>query len=216
MKICKLMTVAALLIFGTASAPTLQALGNRPMNETPANQSVLLTQYLVQLGKDSDRFFTIEEAWEDGESMNMLEAHWVQGFSEMKGFKQDLERLRQTVPNFTYEMNKQDPRIIHIIDARLKRHKDYGLESTIKSIDFTGTVFELVAAIGKQKLPVLPQKSLLTNEFWDHTTVARVKGEGLKVRDALSNYIPLEANKRVIWIARTKIGQQELSYVRYP
>jgi hypothetical protein len=175
-----------------------------------------MTQYLVQLGKDYDRFFTIEEAWKDGESMNMLEAQWVQGFSEMKSLQQDLERLRQTVPHFTYETNQQDPRIIHIIDARLKRYKDYGLEGTIKSIDFTGTVFELVTAIGKQELPVLPQKSLLTNEFWDHRTVAHVKGEGLKVSDALSNYIPLQAKKRVIWIARTKIGQNEMSYVRYP
>ena len=216
MNIRKLMIVAALFIFGTSSALAPQARGNRYMNEASATQSVLLTKYLVQLGKDYDCFFTLEEAWNDGESMNMMEAQWVQGFSEMKGLQQDLERLRQTVPNFTFETNKQNPRIIHIIDARLKRLKGYGLESRIKSIDFTGTVFDLVAAIGKQELHVLPQKSLLTNEFWDYRTVAHVKGEGLKVRDALSNFIPLEPQKRIIWISRTKIGQKEVSYIRYP
>ena len=217
MNIRKLMIVAALLIFGTTIAPAPQALGNRPMNETPANQSVFLREYLVQLGKDYDRFFTLEEAWKDGESMNMLEFEWVQGFSEMKGLQQDLERLRQTVPNFTFETNKQNPRIIHIIDARLKRLKGYGLESTIQSIDFTGTVDELVTAIGEHGMPVSPRgvSDISEGLSQDYRTEVHVKGKGLKVRDALSNFISLDGRGRVIWIARTKIGQREMSYVHF-
>lgn len=216
MNIRKLMIIAALLIFGTTSASALQARGDRPMNQTPAKESVLLTQHLVQLGKDYDCFFTIEGAWRDGEGMNMLEAQWVQP-SEKKGLQQELERLRQTVPNFTYETNKQNSRIIHIIDARLKRQKGYGLESTIQSIDFTGIVDGLANAIGEQGIPISSRglTDIYEGLSQDYRTEVHVKGKGLKVRDALSNFISLEGRGRVIWIARTKIGQREMSYVHF-
>jgi hypothetical protein len=93
----------------------------------------------------------------------------------------------------------------------------YGLESVIKSIDFAGSTSELVAAIGKQGITVSPQRALFTNEFQDYDTVIHVNGEGLRVRDALSNFLPLAERKgRILWIARKKLAEGEVTYVYYP
>jgi len=209
------MTVALLLIFETISIGSVRAQGLKRMTETSEQRSALLSQVFVELGKDYDCFFTIEEAWKDKEFMNAMESQRVQRFSSRKNLQQELEQLRQTVPNFTYEVDKSNPRIVHIIDSRLAQQKGYGLESVINSIDFTGTVFDLVNAIGAQGIPVSSRGLTFTHEQPDYRTVVHVKGEGLKVRDALSNFISLDRHGRILWIARTRFEQGEVSYIHF-
>ncbi len=211
----RLMTVALLLIFETISIGSVRAQGLKRMTETSEQRSALLSQVFVELGKDYDCFFTIEEAWKDKEFMNAMESQRVQRFSSRKNLQQELEQLRQTVPNFTYEVDKSNPRIVHIIDSRLAQQKGYGLESVINSIDFTGTVFDLVNAIGAQGIPVSSRGLTFTHEQPDYRTVVHVKGEGLKVRDALSNFISLDRHGRILWIARTRFEQGEVSYIHF-
>ena len=211
----KWLTVAAIFILGVVGVHPLQATGEKFMTETSERQSVPLSQLWVELGKNYDRFFTLEEAWKDGEPWSKLESQRVQRSTEKKTLEQELEQLRQTVPDFNYEINNADSRIVHIIDARLARQKEYGLERVINSIDFTGKVNELSTAIANQGIPVSPPQLMSTHEQADYSTVVRVKGEGLKVRNALSNFIPLEGRGRILWIARTKLGQGEVSYIYY-
>jgi len=91
------------------------------------------------------------------------------------------------------------------------------LESAIRSIDFTGKVNDLPSEIGKQGIPLSSPLISFKFEQIDYGTLVRVKGEDLKVRDALSNFVPLQGRtKRILWIARTKIGQGEVTYVYYP
>ena len=214
---CKIITASALLILGSASLALIRDQRARDMVNSAESQSVPLSELLMTVGETYDRFFTIEEAWKTGESMNSMEAHLIQTSSERKTIEQELQKLRQTVPNFTYELDKSNPRIVHIIDARLAQTQGYGLESVIKSIDFVGSTSELVATIGKQGISVSPQRALFINEFLDYTTVIHVKGEGLRVRDALSNFVPLDERKgRILWIARKKLGEGEVTYIYYP
>jgi len=103
------------------------------------------------------------------------------------------------------------------MDARLAQQKEYGLESAIRSIDFTGKVNELPSEIGKQGIPLSPLSITFRFEQADYSTEVHVRGEELKVRDALSNFVPLQGRtKRILWIARTKLGQGEVTYVYYP
>lgn len=214
---CKIIIASALLILGGASLALIRVHGARDMTTVAENRSVPLSQFLMTVGETYDRFFTIEEAWKTGESMNSLEARLIQTSSQQKTVEKELESLRQAVPNFTYEVDKSNPRIVHIIDARLAETQGYGLESVIKSIDFTGSSSELVATIGRQGISVSPQRALFTNEFQDYDTVIHVRGEGLRVREALSNFVPLgERRGRILWIARKKLGEGEVTYVYYP
>lgn len=211
--------MVAFLILGTSSAYNLGVPRGSAVTfalEDKTNPLPMLI-YLVYLGNDYDRFFTIEEAWRDDDSTDNIVAHWLQRSSQKKSFNEELEQLRQTIPNLGYEIDKVNPQIVHIADTRLARQKNYGLEGVIKTIDFTGKVNDLVAAISNQGIPVLHLPITFTNETLDYETVVHVKGEGLQVRDALSKFIQLEGRRdRILWIARTKIGEREVSYIRYP
>ena len=103
------------------------------------------------------------------------------------------------------------------MDARLAQQKGYALESLIKRIVFTGKVNDLPSEIGRHGIPVSLPPIMDIRAYPDHTTTVQVKGEDLKVRDALSNFIPLEERRgRILWIASTKLGQGEMTYVYYP
>lgn len=219
MNLHKSITVVTLLMVAAVAMVLLLSQKTRPMAQASGNQamSLPLLDYLVELGKADDRFFTIEEAWKGDKPMNSLEAQWIQRPLEQKSLQQELERLRGGVPNFSYEIDKANSRIVHIKDARLAQQKGYGLESVIQRIDFMGKVNELPSAIGKLGIPVSLPVVMDIRQSLDHMTEVQVKGEGLKVRDALSNFVPLEGRRgRLLWIARTKLNQGEVSYVYYP
>ena len=176
-----------------------------------------LFNYLKNICEKYDCFFTVENGWGEGEAIDSLGAHWVEKSRDLKGLEEELERLRQAVPNFQYLINTHNRRIVHILDARLPRQEGYGLEGMIQAIDFRGLVKDLPSEIGKRGLAVQARQFMFTHETMDRTTSVTVKGEGLKVRDALSNFIPLEGRQaRVLWIASTKIGSQQVSDVLYP
>ena len=56
----------------------------------------------------------------------------------------------------------------------------------------------------------------LVHEQWDGGTVVSVKGEELSIRNALSNFVRLEGCVRILWIARTTLEPDAVSYVYYP
>jgi hypothetical protein len=218
MKLHKSMVPAVLVILGAGSIVFLQTQRVKPMDTSSENQPspLPLVDYLARLGEEYDYFFTVELASKVTESNNGISSHWIQRLPE-KDVQRELEQLRQDISNFAYEVDRSNPRIIHVMDARLKQHKGYALESIIKDINFTGKANDLPAEIGKQGVPIGPPPLMSFNETRDHTTVLEVKGVGLKVRDALSRFLPLEKRRsRILWIASTRINQGDMSYVYYP
>ncbi len=215
-----LTVVVALFVLAALSTFLLQAQGSNTLVQDPEEQrgSTPFLFYLGDLGRKHNCFFTIEVAWYESGPTDRLDARWVERPSEKKDLQQELEYLRLNVPYLEYEVNENNPRIIHIIDSRLRYRDWYGLESVIKSIDYTGKAKDLPSAIGKLGIPVSSQMGLVIGggEFQDRDTVVHVKGEGLKVRDALTNFVPLEGRDgRFLWIARTKPGKGEVAYIYY-
>ena len=185
--------------------------------DDPKKREIILMQYLAELGSKYNCFFTIEEAWKEGDPINKMESYLVQISTTSGGLQQELENLRQAVPNLTFEFDKRNPQIVHIIDARLTKQNEYGLEKVLKSINFSGSVNDLVVAIGNQGVPVSPPILTDTRESMsqDLSTVVKINEKALKVREALSSFIRLEGRGKVIWIARTKLGEKEVSYIQY-
>lgn len=209
---CKLITLYALVGLATVNAFSFASHGASSMNQISEKNSKPLPALLLKLGQKYDCYFTIEEAMADGEPINSLEAQWVQMRSAQPSLAQELDQLRQTVPNLTYEVDRTNPRIVHLIDSRLAQVDKYSLEGMIKTIDFKGTVNDLVTEIARQGLPISPPNFIFTHEQPDFSTKVEVKGDNLKVREALSHFISLEGRgSRVLWIARTKLIQGELT-----
>jgi hypothetical protein len=217
MKKCKSITIAVLVWLTTANALSFPFQRVSSMNQIPENNSKPLTALLLKLGLKYNCYFTIEEAAADGESVNSMEAQWVQIRSAHLNLEQELDQLHRTVPNLTYEIDRTNPRIVHLIDSRLARVDKYGLEGVIKTIDFKGTVNDLVSEVAERGFRISPQNFIFTHEQPDFSTKVEVKGDNLKVREALSNFVLLEGRgSRVLWIARTKLAPGEVTYVFYP
>ncbi len=217
MKFYMLRFVATLLLVGGSIFLHLPQ-RVKSMTELAQEQSSALPMrhYLADLGKTYDSFFTIEEGWTEDNPADRITSHWLQRPSQAKSLKDELEHIRQIVPNFTYEIDKTNPRLIHILDARLAQQKGYGLARVIKSIDFQGKLSDLPSELKKQGIPVSSPWATDTRSPGDDLTVVQIKAEGLSVRDALSNFIPLEGRlNRILWIAATKLGQREVSNVHF-
>jgi len=150
--------------------------------------------------------------------MLALESEPVSVRSGKKNLREELDEISKSVPNFSYRFNKINPRIIHIIDASLLRQSGYALNVRLKRISFTGTVDALMNAIKEQGASVAQESTLVTTEaaVVDYRTVVTVKGRGLIVRDALSNFVPLDKrSSRIIWIARTNLAPKAISKIHF-
>src|SRR5688572_260585 len=71
-----------------------------------------LGQFLGEVGKTYGCFFTVETAWNESEPLNQEEALLVDKPLTKTNLKQEIERLLQQIPNFTYVVNQNDPQII--------------------------------------------------------------------------------------------------------
>lgn len=193
-----------------------QILALRVSTQILEEPSKPLTWILSGLGEDYNCFFTIEEAWQEDEPANKLESEWTHRSGKKGGLVQELDQLRRDVPEFGYELGTVDTRIVHVIDTRLRGQDGYAIERTIASLDFKGLVNALPDAIGKQGIPISLPPWQFTHEQRDGSTVVVVNAVGLKVRDALSNFVKLDGRDRVLWIARTKLEKGAITYVHYP
>lgn len=175
--------------------------------------------FLEELANKYDCYVTLEEGWEEGGSRNELEGRLVQRGSGQEGLQQELEYLRQVIPYLTYEIKEGSPRVTHLIDTRLLRQEGYGVERILQSIDFEGTINDLITTIGKQGVSITPETSFILGgiEFPDRSTRVNVKGEAVKVRDVLTKFVPVERGRgRILWIARTKLTPGSVTTIYYP
>jgi hypothetical protein len=181
-----------------------------PLSDVTARQGEELPVpwLLAQLGKENDCLFTIEATWSGNESMNVMEAQLTKRSSKSSGLREELEHLRQTIPNFSYEIDRANPSVVHVMDARLYKQSRYALDRVISSIDFEGKAQDLVIELGKLGAVVAPPTALFTDEaLWvDMNQPVSIKGERLKVRDILTNSIQTRGRtNKILWIARTKL-----------
>ena len=215
----KSVTTFILLLLISVDAKHMYARQNISMHTFSKYKQSTLLSVLVNLGKTHDRYFTIETGTMPSEAINQMEAFLVNDDVSNGGtFQQKLAILKKEVPNFSYEINKTNPQIIHIIDSRLLQQKEYALEGVIKAIDFRGNSRELIDLLGKQKFSIaLPLMMDISEMLYksDLKTVVRIKKVKLKVRAALSNFTPLKGHYEILWVARTKLGKSETSYIQF-
>lgn len=176
-----------------------------------------LLQFLEKLGDTYNVFFTVEEAWQTGESTNQLSSRPVHVSPERTNLQQDLAELQEMIANFDYSVNESNPQIVHIIDERLKNVSNYGVDETIEAIEFNGNVVDLIQDINKKGISISFQNVFLISELkhMDFTTMVSVEGINIKTRDVLSLFISLDRTTRVIWRATTRLDKKENSSVSF-
>src|SRR5947209_17002593 len=119
MKVCKLIAIVISLML---SVILFCARANTSINHPSMEQVISLASVLAQLGKTYNCFFTIEDGWKASGTTQTLE---LEGkpvpFPSGKNLREALNELVRTVPNFSYQYDRKDSRIIHIINTPLGR-----------------------------------------------------------------------------------------------
>jgi len=214
----KVVAVALLLIGNVMAIYALRTQKANDVNNQDSDQSVTVSNVLDEIGNKYGYFFTLEETWDNGAVMNRIQSHRLQRPALGNDVWQDLTALSRLVPDMTYKVDETNPKIVHIIDAGLSHRPGYALDEKIDSIDFSGTLFDLVKHLETHGLRVSSRGAVDTHELStiDFGTQVHVTGKQLSVRQALSDFIPLEGrSNRLLWVARTKNGSGEISFVRF-
>jgi len=158
---------AALFVLGILWFPSLATVSpgsQEGTHDDPKEPGIDLGNALSRLGKACGCFFTLEEAWRNGESTRSMEAAYVPERILGQSPQQAMDLMAVMVPNFTYAVDKVDSRIIHIKDKRLSGIEHYGLDQTIGPFESQGDVGGLVNAIAKLGFRSLDRRcSVLTN-----------------------------------------------------
>ncbi|MGH9764145.1 MAG: hypothetical protein ACREAC_25200 [Blastocatellia bacterium] len=171
------------------------------------------------MARKCDCYLTLEQAWSEGtgELGNNMEEASVPPTLSLEVPRNAFEALARAVPNLTYQVDPINQKIVHLKDKRLTE-RGYALNDTLNSFEFVGNPSDLVRAIAAKRVPVSPNSlSSIGEPSVEYKTVLHVKGTQLTVRDALSEFFPLEKRKgRMLWIASTKLGEHQTAYIKFP
>ncbi len=210
MKKRSLLIIAAALVTVSTSISLPLAQEEQALTASRRSPINVLEGRLLKLGEEYDVYFTLETAWGDGESTNWMENQKVEDKLMLSSAMEELERLRQTVPHFTYTVDPNNPKIIHIIDARLAQQKGYGLENTLDSIDYKGTLGGMITSLNSHGVTVstVSLTAIGDKRPRDNSTIVHVKGQNINVRRAITDFIPLEERRR------GSFGLQQLNLIQ--
>src|SRR5262245_44937462 len=176
---------AAFLVLGIlsfSSFTTVSRCCQEAKSEDTREPRVTLANALPRLAKTCGCFFTLEEAWRNGESTNAMEEAFVPERILGQSPQQAVDLMAVMVPNLTYAVDKVDSRIIHIKDKRLSGIQHYGLDQTIGPFEFEGEVHGLIEAIERLGVPITPMSQFHIGEPVDNHSQIRVKGGSMQVR----------------------------------
>lgn len=188
-----------------------------PVRPPRQSRTTFLEGHLMRLGQEYDVYFTLETAWEGGEPANWMENYKIKEPPKHDGLQRELERVAKSVPHFTYTFNPTNPRVIHVMDARLARQNEYGLDGVVKSLDYKGDLAGLVTALGERGIKVSAGTLGMIGDPRprDRHTEVRAAGRNISVRDAITYFTPLEGGYRILWISTTKLAPGAVSQIEF-
>ena len=209
--------VAAALIMTLACAYLYRAQDRQPVSSPRQARPTYLEGYLLELGRKYDVYFTLETAWDSGESTNWMESYELAGPPKLDGLQRELERLRETVPHFTYTFDEVNHKVIHVIDQRLAGQRAYGLDSVVSDIDYKGSLPGLVTVLGEKGIKVSTDRLGTIGDMRprDYSTEVHVAAQNISARDAITRFTPLEGRRRIIWDATTNLAPGGVSQIQF-
>jgi hypothetical protein len=196
-------------------------------NTSTHTVKVSLAGLLADLGAKYDRYFTIEDVMIRGEIP--LRSYHAERVCPMTGRcdsthpavkdpEEELDAIAQDNSNFQYEIDKNSPKIVHVIDKRLRPRPDYPMSQTIHAVQFEGTTWDLVKYLHGRGIALnYMAGGLGVESAVDVQTRVTVKVPSATVRGLLSGFIVLDANRsRILWESQTSPDLGAIVDIWYP
>ena len=195
-------------------------------NPQPATEEVLpipFVDYLFEIGAKLGCHFTLE--YQDyavtGRMPRLFEV--VSNDLSVASMPALLAKLGRDVPGYSVTQNAKNPMVVHIIERRLEEKNDYVLNQRV-TLRYSGNLVAcvvkdaqgrnivkgqgLVTAIGEKLGGIQsgPPSQDGREAFDDCVTRVKVDVKSKPVRDTLTDSIPLENYKVILWRAVTTRG----------
>jgi len=186
----------------------------RRTNET------ILSIYLGEKAEQLGCYFTFERltAVDYISPLNAWTVLGIPGEHNVGNMKSLITKLRRDLPGCTINQSKTNPRVVHIIETPLLKLKDYAMEKKV-DITYSGQLGagRVNGASSREDGLLIEMAKTIKNisykkggdwrtSFDDLLTQVDVKAKQQKVRDVLTNYVPLANYSPFIWAAETRIG----------
>lgn len=214
-----MLTAVCLLAFRSATAFA--------QNKSTHAVKVSLGTLLADLGAKYDHYFTIEDVIIRGEVP--LRSYHAERICPMEGkcdtthpavkdLEEELDAIAQNNFNFEYEPDKNNPKIVHVIDKRLRARSDYPMNQTIDAVQFEGTTWDFVKYLHRRGVALNYMAGGLGLESAvDVQTKITIKVQSATVRGLLSDFIVLDANRpRILWESQTSPDLAAMVDLWYP
>jgi hypothetical protein len=179
-----------------------------PAASTPKGDEKLpFYQYAYREGIKLDCYFTIEEM--PLEYGNWIDMHEVKVGKEPSSIEEMVEDLSSQLEGIHVYQSRENPAVVHLVDARLEKEKDYSLDKRI-SADYSGSIKELVDWLNQFYFEGFHyRQGFVIGGGWpppciDCCTAVRCTVHDKPVRRALTDCVPLSQYCRVLWIAETR------------
>jgi hypothetical protein len=174
----------------------------------PESPDPTIADLLMELGEKKEILFTLEEPSGVQQALSFFRFPRPPDVAELNSI---LDNMSRQVPNFSYERDPRNPRIIHVIDRRMAGQQGYALDAILDHIDFSGPLDRLVRAVsdksGYISSILIPGPYPLLNV--DLRSKVTLKADGITARDALSEIAPVEKKGGILWSAQTELGKKQ-------
>ena len=188
---------------------------------------VSLGGLLGDLGEKHDRYFTIEDVAIQGEvPLRSYHAERRCPFSRRcdttapasKTLEAELDQIHRDNPNFRYRVDQNNSKIVHVIDDRLRNRSNYPMDSVVASVQFDGTLWDLVKYLSGRGIALnYMSGSLGLDSVVDVQTKVTISTPRATVRSVLSDFIKLDGRgPRILWESQTSLESDAHVDVWYP
>ncbi|HQU44193.1 MAG TPA: hypothetical protein PK867_15340, partial [Pirellulales bacterium] len=160
-----------------------------------------LHEFLRIAGGKMGLYFTLEMATQTPASVPYAET-LIGGKTRFASRDELIAGLSKQFHWFSFAVDETHPRVIHVIDKRLRGKERYSLERKA-DVEFAGTVHELCWKLHKQIDNLYPRRGGGLHEVGtDYYTETIVQSRNKTARQILTDAVPLDCYSSVLWRAR--------------
>jgi len=162
------------------------------------------TDFLFAAGDRLDCYFTIETWWHSEKNPSCFNGLRIRD-EKLASVDALIAKLKRDIPGSNIVRDKDNRRIIHLIEKGLFKQEDYVIEKET-ALEYSGALQDLPTALGKVEPRIGRCDSASGSDLQnDVVTTVKVHLDKEKVRKILGDAVPIQDYRRILWVGKTLI-----------
>jgi len=194
--------------FIALSILTQQSFGVEPMDEPASNRDVPWEDYLELAGGRLGAHFTIERVLRGSRDPQAKVVNVkISDDEQLKTLEAVASKLATKLPGFDFVPNPQHPQVMHVIERELLEQKRYSLDRK-HTLAYSGILGDLSHVLEQQLHNIGPKTAGdWRRMFDDSVTRIEINEKDKKLRDIITDCLPLKDRQPLLWLAETQLSK---------